>query len=187
MREASASGIVAKLTGRTVPVVADPTILVDPTVWDRVVADASGPRRRGGAVRFLLGQPTAAQESWISARMADAQTDVVESSPRSGELSGPVEFIARIAEADVVITDSFHATVFALLYRRPLVIRERFRGDDRITTLLDAHGITARRTSVRGVTVVEDADWSSAEAKRESLRRRSWEFLETALQDEAPL
>jgi hypothetical protein len=187
VREASAAAIVTRLTGRTVPVVADPTILVDPAVWDRLLADASVPRRRGGAVRFLLGQPTAAQEFWISARVADARAHVVESSPRSGELSGPVEFIARIAEAELVITDSFHATVFALLYRRPLVIRDRFRGDDRIATLLDAHGITARRTSVRGLTVVDDADWTSAEAGRERLRTRSWDFLETALQNDAPL
>ncbi len=181
VREASAAALVARLTGRDVPVVVDPTMLVDKAVWDGLVDDARIGERRGYAVRYFLGRPTAAQESWVQARLTAAGTALVDASPRSGELEGPAAFVAAIAEADLVVTDSFHASVFALLYRRPLVVRGRFQGDDRIATLLRAHGISPRRAGVRGLTVVDQVDWAAAEAQRERIRALSWDFLAGAL------
>ena len=49
---------------------------------------------------------------------------------------GPAGFIAAIARAEIVYTDSFHAGIFALLNRRPVVLRTRFEQDPRWQELL---------------------------------------------------
>jgi hypothetical protein len=183
VREQSGAALVAELTGRTVPVVADPTVLVDRTIWDRFIPDASPPRPQPYVARFFFSPPTTAQESWIRSRVAGAETHAIGSGPRSDEFAGPAAFIAMIARADLVVTDSFHAAAFALLYGRPIVVRDRFQGDDRIATLLRCHGIAARRTGVRGLTVVDHVDWAAVESEREKLRARSWDFLAAALRD----
>ena len=94
---------------------------------------------------------------------------------------GPAGFVAAIARADLVVTDSFHASVFALMYRRPLLLRARFARDGRLATLLSLHGLTADPTDVDGLVRVSDVDWTAAEAISRTHRLASEAFLADSL------
>ena len=107
--------------------------------WDRLIEREPPIADRGYAVRFFLGHPTEAQAALadrdVRARdLLVADLNDLEHEDHSDV--GPAGFVAAIARADLVVTDSFHASVFALMYRRPLLLRARFARDDRLATLL---------------------------------------------------
>ena len=94
---------------------------------------------------------------------------------------GPAGFIAAIAHAEIVYTDSFHAGIFALLNRRPVVLRTRFEQDPRWQELLSQNALSTRQTGVSGLQSITDVDWAAVEARREGLRAASMDFLRQAL------
>jgi hypothetical protein len=188
VRESGGRRIVADLTGRDVPVVVDPTLLVARSVWDRLIAEQpimSGPPY---AVRFFLGDPTPAQEEWVRGRIDDdglASVDLHDLDQERFADVGPAGFVAAVARAEVIYTDSFHAGIFALLYRRPVVLRTRFERDPRWQELLSQHGLSTRPTGIGGMQFIDDVDWPEVEMRRAGLRDVSMAFLEQALASSA--
>ena len=99
------------------------------------------------------------------------------------------QWVQAIAEADLVITDSFHGMVFSILYERPFVV---FIGNPkrigRIRTLLQHLGLENRlwteseydleRIIELGNTPI---DYSRVKAKLQSLRSASLLFLQDSL------
>lgn len=54
-------------------------------------------------------------------------------------------WLSSIRDADFVVTDSFHGTVFSILFNRPFVVlSNKGRGIDRLITLLNTCGLTDR-------------------------------------------
>ncbi len=64
--------------------------------------------------------------------------------------AGPAEFVSLIRSAAAVVTDSFHGTVFSILYRRPFrtMMRDRREGassmNSRVRTLLETFHLQDR-------------------------------------------
>ncbi|WP_400997724.1 polysaccharide pyruvyl transferase family protein [Agromyces sp. GXQ0307] len=184
VREHGGADIVADLTGRAAPVVLDPTALLPRTEWDALIEDRSRPVDGTYAVRYFLGRPTAAQDEWMTHDAARRRLEVVDLHALDQERFAdvdPLGFVAAIARADAVYTDSFHAATFSLLYRRPLVLGRRYASDVRQEELLAQHGLLAGGTGVDGLRVVADVDWSEVDARRERLRASSMAFLTAAL------
>ncbi len=183
VREQAAAAIVQQLTGRDVPVVADPTMLVDRSVWDSQISREPRISDEPYVARFMLGESSAAQNARLvnAARaVADVVVDLNDLAHPEHSDIGPVGFVAAIARASLVLTDSFHASVFALLYHRPLILRSRFWGDSRITSLLGAHGIVPGPT-VDEILMLGDVDWAAADCSRDRRRAESLDFLREAL------
>lgn len=185
VREYRGAEIIEDLLGRTVPVVVDPTLLLDRLHWrsfaqlPEQLAD-----RRPYAVRFFLGQETTAQARMVEQIARERGVRLVD----LGDLEredfadlGPTGFVAALAQADFVATDSFHAGVFSLIHHTPVVVRARHRTDSRLRSLLDLHGIECRPTAVPGMSAALDPDWSRADSRLASERQASWAFLEDAV------
>jgi hypothetical protein len=184
VRESGGRRIVADLTGREVPVVLDPTLLVDLSVWDRLIARQPPITPAPYAVRFFLGQPTPEQDAWMRGHADEAALALVDLHALDHEMFAgvdPAGFIAAIAHAEVVYTDSFHAGIFALRYRRPVILRTRYERDPRWEELLSQNGLSPRPTGVGGLRSIEDVDWRAIESRGEDLRRASMAFLRRAL------
>ena len=188
VRESTGRRIVADLTGRDVPVVLDPTLLVERSVWDRLTEQREPITDAPYAVRFFLGRPTPLQDAWVRRHADDAALPVVDLYDLDHEAFAgvdPAGFVAAIARAEVVYTDSFHAGIFALLHRRPVVLRTRFHRDARWEELLSQNELSTRQTGVGGLQAITEVDWAKVEARRESLRIESLAFLRTALDSSA--
>lgn len=184
VRESAGRRIVGQLTGRDVPVVVDPTMLVERAVWDRLIAARPRVVPEPYALRFFLGAPTAAQDAWVRRRSAEEGLAIVDLHDLDDERFADVDpagFVAAIARAEVVHTDSFHAGIFSLLHRRPLILRTRFDRDARWGELLSQHDLTTRPTGVEGLRAVAEVDWEKVEQRRQGLRFASMRFLQAAL------
>ncbi len=92
-------------------------------------------------------------------------------------------WIEGIADAGFVLTDSFHACVFSILFHRPFaVVGNRSRGLSRIIWLLEQFGLESRLLcNVEDSIPESEIDWESVDARLGLLRAESCEFLRANL------
>ena len=185
VREAAGANIVRDLTGRDVPVVLDPTLLLDPTDWQKVSVkpgkvDCSSPY----VFKYVLGNDV--NDGRIAALAASHGLEVIDVMDDALAI-GPSEFVWLIAHSDLVCTDSFHASVFALLHHRPLAVYERVSADadmsSRFDTLCSNFGLVGHRSSEAsfGEETIFGTDWNDVEMRLASLRESSLVWLRDAL------
>ena len=91
------------------------------------------------------------------------------------------EWLARIANSTFVITDSFHGTVFSIIFNTPFIVKvNRTRGRDRFETLLGYFDLQYRMVDddKTALEIVEEKiEWSEVNAKLKDLRNRGCKFL----------
>lgn len=95
------------------------------------------------------------------------------------------DWLRGIYDADFVITDSFHGTVFCILFNKPFVVyANKERGIGRFQTLLETFGLLKRiaNTSEEAIKIVDEPiEWNIVNEILERKRIESLQFLTTAL------
>jgi len=198
LRENTSAMVLAKLLGREVEAMLDPTMLVDMSVWrgiSRVPSDI--PEKYILVYRFSDNQHMVdaiellAKEKHlpvISIPLSDVSlTDSFEKEFRVG----PAEFVGLIRQASLVVTDSFHACVFSILHHSSFLVfpRESFSGSNasmntRVEDILENTGLLDRyvRTEEEAIRICDqDISFTDADNYIEKERIRSRKYLETAI------
>lgn len=133
VREKAAKEYLQPLTDKPVAVTADPTLLLTKKEWDEIaiMPDGTGEyafayflkekdNRHDRELRYILDE---LQLSMICI------ADEVAVYPRRQDKqildAGPREFVGYIKNAEVVLTNSFHGMVFAVLYNKPFWVFKR--------------------------------------------------------------
>lgn len=96
----------------------------------------------------------------------------------------PVEqWLKSFQDAEMVVTDSFHGTVFSIIFNKPFwVVTNKERGESRFTSLLQLFGLSNRViTDASIVNWEEPIDWTYVNTKRMSLAIMSKDLLYKAL------
>ncbi len=203
VREKSGQKIVAKLTGRRVPIVADPTLLFDGREWMRVQQEA--PLFEGEYIFcYFLGNNPRHRE-FASRLSAETGCRIValqhvDEYVRSDEgyadetpwAVGPGDFLNLIRNAQWVLTDSYHCTAFSMQYERKFFTFRRYHRktkqstNSRLDTLLAQCGVTERLLSgeeeISACTGLE-IDFADVHSRIARLREYSWKYLTDALED----
>ncbi len=152
VREASAKELV-KNAGYDSSHVLDPTLLLDYMEWDAV---ADKRELRKGYVLIYQLHENKDLEKYAKEFAERAGKPLVRISNsflyhfKTGRLCympTPEMFLALIKSADYVITDSFHATVFSLIFERKFVDILPNNTGTRITSLLELLGLESRVVS----------------------------------------
>lgn len=94
------------------------------------------------------------------------------------------EWLESFSNADYVITDSFHGTVFSILFNNPFtVIANHERGNSRILDLLSTFGLENRMASKGNIneSIYEPIDWNIISQNLDLLRTKSINFLAQSL------
>lgn len=102
---------------------------------------------------------------------------------------GPIEFLSLINNAEAVFTDSFHGTVFSIIFNKNFVVYERDKKghsaskNSRIYDLLSSLSLNNRLYSGGALEEYfeKDIDYKDVEDKLQVLRKSSIEFLGNAL------
>lgn len=92
------------------------------------------------------------------------------------------QWLAGFSQAEFVVTDSFHGTLFAILFNRPFIsIANSERGLARFQSLLGAleleHRLVLDGKELPTSFIQEEIDWTRINAKLKSMRRTGLEFL----------
>lgn len=97
---------------------------------------------------------------------------------------GPKEWLETIGSSKIFITDSFHGTVFCILFHIPFyTVVNAGRGSDRFISLLQSVGLGDRlKDSFSDINITDnDIDWDRIDSELEIQRCKSLEFLIKAL------
>ncbi len=202
VRETRAAEIIKELTGRDVPTVADPTLLFSAQDWLNMIPLRQIPPLAGKKYifcYFLGNNPRHREEAQKLRAETGCQIvflphldEFIPGDLRFGDVQlfdiGPEEFVNLIRNAAYVCTDSFHGSVFSILYHRPFVTFNRFEDHDknsrnsRIDTLLAQTGLENRRFCGRLLEQIsEPIDTVSVDQKLQELRIRSLSYLTDAV------
>lgn len=203
VREKSGQKIVAKLTGRRVPIVADPTLLFDGREWMRVQQEAplfegeyifcyflgNNPRHREFASRLSAETGCRIVALQHVDEYVRSDEDYADETPWA---VGPGDFLNLIRNAQWVLTDSYHCTAFSMQYERKFFTFRRYHRktkqstNSRLDTLLAQCGVTERLLSgeeeISACTGLE-IDFADVHSRIARLREYSWQYLTDALED----
>lgn len=139
VREPFIADYIKKNLGINVPVVLDPTLLADASIWENMIIH-KWKRKKYIAiyqVRTLKGTPKLLlnKAKILASKM---NCDIIDLSVMTYTVE---DFISIIKYAQYVITTSFHATVFSLIMETPCYTVKLEDGfDDRYVDLLNAIG-----------------------------------------------
>ena len=148
MREKAGADLVKNLTGREVPVVVDPTILLSKEEWQKIEMVPEWYNGEKYILTYFLGNPSpiikniAKKNNWKIYNLMDKDNFDLYTSRVE-------EFVYLINHAQLVVTDSFHASVFSILMNTPfLVVNRQEIGmadmTSRIDTLMELFGYQDR-------------------------------------------
>lgn len=106
--------------------------------------------------------------------------------PLEERIAKPVEsWLRGFFDSDLIVTDSFHACVFSIIFRKPfVVVANKARGMSRFTSLLGSLGLMERM--VENIdeykSMPSEIDYKAVYKKLNQLREMSWLKLKNALE-----
>lgn len=198
--EESGRALIGELSGREVPLAADPSCSWPPGEWRALEKPALLPVG-GYLLCYFLGRNPAHRE--FAARLREASGLPVAALPHlDGAVSAdrgyadiplyglsPGEFLSLVDGAACVLTDSYHCTAFSALLDTRFYLFDRFlsgaRGstNTRLDTLLPLLGLEDRRISSGAFAAGPSGPLpAGTPARLEALRERSLELLRGALE-----
>lgn len=208
VREISGQQLVRQWSGREVPVVCDPTIMFSAEEW----CDALGARNDGKRfsedhpylfVYFLGNNPwerTVVKKIQALTRLKIVQIahsdEYVKSDEGFADYTpynvGPKEFVELVRDAEYVMTDSFHCTVFSMLNRKPFWTFPRYDNDGPASTngrlysllsLVHQENRMIRKNGMDAFSFETDVDFDMIDTELGKLRAFTWNWLENALRE----
>ena len=182
VREASGISLVEKM-GLKAVWVCDPVFLLGKDYWKKLLShdhldpyifvyDFDGSVHIKNAVLYLKKEKNLRIRSFFSSDYAD-----------ESEETGPIGFLNNLVNADIVISNSFHATAFSLIFHKEFYVFGRKEAiNERLKDILFAVGMLDRYiTDMNEIESIKKADWSRADARLKVLIDTSKAFLDRAV------
>lgn len=204
VRENSGVQIIKDLINRKVEQVLDPTLLVDEKIWEDLIKEDnySLPKKKY-IFCYFLGQEASHRE-YVMKLSKEQDCIIINLAHMKGYCEAdekfesinlydisPITFIRLIKQAEYVCTDSFHGTVFSIIFKKYFLTFERFKDADknstnsRIYSLLNLLGLSNR--IVKNVIydnsyhITTPIDYNIVYARLNNERINSRNFLYSAL------
>ncbi len=198
VREERGAELLRELTGKNIQTVLDPTLLLNQTQWRDVAKIPENlPSKYILSYRFSDNEETLNSVKKISKKTGLPVVSLplspiaMEDSFINIYKAGPCEFIGLIERAELVCTDSFHATVFSFLMNTPcLTFQREVYGNDknsmnsRVVNLLQMLEKTDRlicREEDVNYDTLFCADYTAGWETVERKKQQSLNFLKNAL------
>lgn len=193
VREESAVGLVKKHFGVDAQWVLDPTMLLTKEDYLALLDDNGVPAPEGDLFAYVLDAGSEVHDA-VRAYAGRKGLKVMEGSwsleeddslPLAQRTKPPVEaWLQAFNKASFVITDSFHACVFSILFEKPfVVIGNKDRGMARYHSLLSLFGLEDRLLSDPSkLDTLGDIHFAPVRKRLAELRKESMVFLQCSLQ-----
>lgn len=201
IREVTGQDIIEQLTGRKVPMVCDPTLLFTGEEW-LAIQELKPKVTEPYIFCYFLGRNRQHREFAKRLREKTGYRIVAlvhldeyvkcdeEYADETPYQIDPADFLNLIRNAAYVCTDSFHCTVFSILYQRNFFAFHRYRTttkqstNHRLDSLLHLigieNGIKCGDESIEKC-LGEKIDYHSVLSKVENIREKSYQFLKEAI------
>lgn len=186
VREEASIPYVERLYGAPVSAVLDPVFLLDQAAW-REVEQVPDRARGGGYILLYVTQPDEAMSAYAKALSQEKGLPVIEvCADRYGidaafqvdGTAGPAQLLGYIHRADYVVSNSFHAAAFSIIYeKRFLAFLHSTRGE-RVRNIIGLFGLENRLCQGgRTADIDADTDWNAVRERVRAGARESGQFL----------
>lgn len=185
LREEDMVNDVSECIGSTPEVCCDPALLLDAARWRSNCSKRHCPKKY--VFLFMIDESDCIKK--YAKRLADEKGLRLISNKNDFSFilhPSPSDFLSWIYNAEYVVTDSFHGTVFSILFHKSFISYIRNKEGvpkKRIIGLLEKVGLSHRNTGNRELRVDEAEDWNSADEKVENMRRTSWKVMRDTFKD----
>lgn len=200
VRETAGKQIIQKITGRNVPVVCDPTALLTSEQWDQLKSKKQYTEGKyifcyflGSNMQYRDFANRMAENSGLPIIAIQHMDEFVKGDLNFADIVpydvDPSDFINLVANAELVLTDSFHGMMFSVYYRRNFFVfnydsGKRASVNSRIDSIMNYLDIDDRR--LYGTEDVTDClertiDWDKIHSQLDGFRHASEEYLLNAL------
>lgn len=188
VREITGKEIIKNIVGRNdVTVLLDPTMLLDAEAWDKVSKKPCQLKTDKFILNYFLGDLSEKNMLEIDRVARKYQCEVINILDKNSPYyeCGPSEFLYLEKHAFLICTDSFHASVFAILYGRPFLVFDRednhVNMNSRLDTLLSIFKLDFRKYTGKISDEILHCDYTEVYKILENEREKSQKFLANAL------
>lgn len=176
-REKSGVFILEKLLNRDVKHLMDPTLAIDKEDWNKLILNSKSniPHEKYIFV-YILGDTD--QDFLKSIYVSYPNLKIVNILEKETEyyFSGPIEFIDYIKNAEIIVTNSFHGLVFAIIYNKKIYVlnRNNTNMNSRIQTLFQWFEIDI---AFDKLTLIKERDYLFIEEKLNEIQKNWNDYI----------
>lgn len=202
VREESGKQLVKRLIGKDVPVVCDPTLLFTEEEWAKMLPEQRRINEPYVLCYFLGNNPDQriwtkrfAQETGCKIVQLPNLDEYIKSDDNFADYSlydiDPLDFVALIRDAQYIMTDSFHCTIFSTLQKKQFFCFRRYQTNSAVSTngrldsLLSSFGLNRRMLTAReniSTCLTDIIDFDLPLIKIQELRSESIKLLKDAIE-----
>lgn len=173
----------------------DPTMLLDKSDYLKLTEEGGVSQSEGDMLCYILDTTPFKDDVINTLSVKHGLTPFHVNVPISDlsidagkRIQPPVEqWLRGFNDAHMVVTDSFHACVFSIIFNKPFIaIGNASRGLSRFTSLLSHFGLQERlitETAPTRFPYADDFDWSSVKGNLRNMQEKATVFLKTNLSD----
>ncbi len=186
VREESLKKYIENFTDKPVQRVLDPTFLLESQEYDKLILDnkygnyilinALGPDNRLTQIAKTISEKNnlkiielndSKKENYFCEQISDAS---------------PMKYLTLMKNASAIVTNSFHGTVFSIIFQKEFYTITRLNRNSRMENILDIVNMKDRLIhNVEEIQNVKKQDYKLAYERLEKEKRKSKEFLKNAL------
>lgn len=186
VREASGVELCRKYLGVEAQHLLDPTMLLSADEY-RAVSGGSNvePPKGDNLVVYILDMtPQKLEYVEQMARKLNLKPYFLGKRTGNGVLPNVEAWLSGFDSAKYVVTDSFHGTVFSIIFNKPFyTIGNTARGFDRFNSLLDMFDLKERLVSLDSpIELLDEPDWTHVNERKRQWQELSIEFLKKNLE-----
>ena len=198
VREESGVKICKETFGVDAELVLDPTLLHTGDFYEQTLLKNHNRQQSGKVVSYILGKNNKKQVKEIAewAKSINLKHNelfwtgiehpsLIGKSEFHANHITPTEWLNEIRNAEYIITNSFHATVFSILFQKQFVVlTHEGGGNNRLETLFNTLGIKGRNTSdIASIDTIlsDEIDYDIVNKKLEESRMSSETFLKSII------
>lgn len=192
VREEKAKEILQPLCpNKNVEVLIDPTMLLTAQEWDIVMKKPKQIEKHEDKkfiLNYFLGEISVERKKEIERIAEENNCFIINILDKEDPFykCGPSEFLYLEKNAFLICTDSFHSSVFAILYNTPFVVFDREQNgvesmNSRIDTLLSKFCLEDRKFNKKITKTQLKCNYTKAYKILEEERKKALKFLKTAL------
>ncbi|MDR1606640.1 MAG: polysaccharide pyruvyl transferase family protein [Streptococcaceae bacterium] len=185
-RETQVADVIARQSHERVPIVLDPVLLLSANEWQETLSLASVHTKQQ-VLTYFLTVPSHNTKNFISDIISKHELNLVafndETQPENF-VRDPRAFVQEIKNSRLVMTDSFHAVVFAIIFKVPFIVVPREDGqkmNERIEQLFNLLQLQPRWLSDVTQATAFKVDFEPVADNLAAAQNISFEFLKTAL------
>ena len=166
----------------------DPTLLLTQERWGEFSRKPKGAIQSSYILVYMLGNISAEYADAIEKLAEESESQIINIMQKKWCSIDPAEFVWLVENAKCICTDSFHASVFSILFHKRFYIFNRIdyhaRQETRFESLCDTVGIPINQVMVnskKNDLGKAQIDWNRVDENLATEREKSYDYLNRIL------